>query len=58
MAGDVEVTGDLTAGTTVFDRRPRGDWRKNMEVVTEFDKHEVAEALVRGLRFAAQETRD
>lgn len=58
MAGDVEVSGNLTTGTTVFDRRPRGDWRKNMEVVTEFDRRELAEALVRGLRYAAQETRD
>jgi purine nucleosidase len=57
MAGDVEVTGELTTGMTVYDRRPRRDWRMNMEVVTQFDAVEVREAISRGIRYAAQETR-
>jgi inosine-uridine nucleoside N-ribohydrolase len=58
MAGDVEVAGELTAGMTVFDRRPRRAWRINMEVAMSGDLAELQEALLRGLRFAAQETRD
>jgi purine nucleosidase len=57
MAGDVEVAGELTSGMTVFDRRPRPDWRTNMDVAMTADLVELQEAVVRGLRFAAQETR-
>ena len=56
MAGDVEITGELTTGMTVFDRRPRGTWRNNMDVVISADGTEVCEAVMRGLRYAAQET--
>ena len=58
MAGDVEVTGELTAGMTVFDQRPRRDWRINMDVAVSADMAELQEAVLRGLRFAAQETRE
>ncbi len=57
MAGDVETVGELTRGVTVFDRRPRPDWRKNMEVVLEADQAEVQAAILRGLKYAGQETR-
>ena len=56
MAGDVEVAGELTAGMTVFDRRPRSDWRNNMEVAVQGDVSEIRAAILRGLRFAAQQT--
>lgn len=58
MAGDVEVSGSLTRGMTVFDRRVRRVWRANMDVVVGADLLELREALVRGLKFAGQETRD
>lgn len=57
MAGDVETTGELTAGMTVFDRRPRSSSQNNMEVASKGDVGEIREAILRGLRFAAQETR-
>ena len=57
MAGDVETFGELTRGATVFDRRPRPDWRKNMEVVVEAATPEVQAAILRGLKYAGQETR-
>ncbi len=57
MAGDVEVTGELTRGMTVYDRRSPREWRANMDVVTHFDASEVRAAVLRGIRYAAQETR-
>ena len=57
MAGDVETTGELTRGATIFDRRPRPAWRKNMEVVVDADLAEVRAAVLRGLKYAGQETR-
>ena len=57
MAGDVEVAGELTAGMTVFDKRPRTEWRNNMDVAVSGDVAEIRESILRGLRFAAQETR-
>jgi purine nucleosidase len=58
MAGDVEVSGSLTRGMTIFDRRVRRVWRANMDVVVGADLLELRESLVRGLKFAGQETRD
>jgi purine nucleosidase len=52
MAGDVETRGELTTGQTVFDRRVRPMWRRNMEVVTDFHAEAVKEAIVRGLQAA------
>jgi purine nucleosidase len=37
MAGDVEVLGELTRGSTVFDRRIPAEWSHNMEVATTID---------------------
>ena len=56
MAVDVEVSGELTTGMTVFDRRPRATWRNNTDVATSAQSSDVCEAIMRGLRFAAQET--
>ena len=52
MAGDVETSGELTTGMTVFDRRRLPDWRKNMEVVVDMDGEKVIEEIIRGLNRA------
>jgi purine nucleosidase len=52
MAGDVEIMGDLTMGATVFDRRRRPAWRRNMEVAVEIDSAKVIEAIIRSLNAA------
>jgi purine nucleosidase len=56
MAGKVETRGELTRGTTVFDQRLRPEWLMNMEVATGVDSGEVNAAIVRGLRYAGQQT--
>ncbi len=56
VAGDVETQGILTRGATVFDRRSRQKWQFNMEVATDVDAAEVRERVIRGLRFAGQQT--
>jgi len=50
MAGDVETTGRLTTGETVFDRRPHPDWRMNMEVAVDIDVNGASDSIVRGLK--------
>mgnify|MGYP000005766232 FL=1 len=49
MAGDVETSGTLTTGATVFDRRLTPVWRPNMEVATEIDVNAVTDCLIREL---------
>ncbi len=56
MAGDVESSGRLTRGATVFDRRVRPAWRTNMEVAIGIDETAILDCIVRGLRFAGQQT--
>ncbi len=56
MAGDVETVGDLTAGATVFDRRPRKVWRNNMEVAVDVDEAAATDYILRGLKYAGQES--
>lgn len=56
MAGDVETSGELTRGATVFDRRERREWRTNMEVAIGVDAPAIVDCLARGLKFAGQET--
>lgn len=56
MAGDVETTGLLTCGTTVFDRRPRPQWRPNMEVAVNVDVAAVHDGLLRCLRNAGEQS--
>ncbi|MGV3485192.1 MAG: nucleoside hydrolase [Planctomycetaceae bacterium] len=56
MAGDVETRGELTRGATIFDRRVRRHWQFNMEVAIDVDAGEAAERIIRGLRFAGQQT--
>ncbi len=57
MAGDVETTGELTVGMTVFDRRDVPAWRHNMDVAVEMRTEEVTEAIVRSLIEAARRER-
>jgi len=53
MAGDVETSGELTTGATVFDRRRIPEWRPNMDVATEVHSAAVLDAMIRGLAHAA-----
>ena len=54
MAGDVETLGELTVGTTVFDRRRVPAWRHNMEVAVDMQADGVIDAIIRGLNGAAR----
>ncbi|MCA9128878.1 MAG: nucleoside hydrolase [Planctomycetales bacterium] len=54
MAGEVEVAGDLTRGTTVFDRRSPRQWRTNMEVAASIDAQAARDAIYNSLKFAGQ----
>ena len=54
MAGDVETSGELTVGATVFDRRQTPRWRINMEVATSVDAAAVEDGMLRCLRVAGQ----
>jgi len=54
MAGDVETTGELTKGATVFDRRANCRWRSNMEVATDVDVAAVTDCILRGLADAGR----
>lgn len=49
MYGDVETTGELTFGATVFDRRSRPDRQPNLEVATNVDADAARDALLTGL---------
>lgn len=49
LAGDVETGGELTTGSTVFDRRLDPSWRPNMEVATSVDESAVTDCILRGL---------
>lgn len=56
MAGDVEISGELTAGTTVFDRRVTYRGPRNMEVARELDVAAVTDCVLRGLTEAGRGT--
>ena len=56
MAGDVETSGDLTTGMTVFDRRGVRKWPMNMEVALDIDANAAKDCVVRGLMKASLET--
>ncbi len=53
MAGDVETTGDLTTGATVFDRRRVPAWRHNMEVAIDMQTEQVIEEIIRTVNSSA-----
>ena len=54
LAGDVEVSGELSRGMTLFDRRPLAEWTPNMEVAIGVQVGEIRERLVVRLRRAAE----
>ncbi|MFG0260922.1 MAG: nucleoside hydrolase [Novipirellula sp. JB048] len=56
MAGRVETRGEWTRGMTVFDQRLRPEWPVNMEVALGVDADEAQAMLVRGLRYAGQQS--
>ena len=56
MAGDVETHGQLTRGATVFDQREHREWRNNMDVALGVDHAAIVDCIVRGLKFAGQNT--
>ena len=53
LAGDVETSGQLTSGMTVFDRRPHPEWRRNIEVALDCDVEAVRDVILRSLTSAA-----
>ena len=53
LYGDVETSGDLTLGTTLFDRRIRPDNQSNMQVITEIDVVATMDYVLRGLATAS-----
>jgi len=55
LAGDVETGGELSRGTTIFDRRSPRQWRTNMEVAQSIDKLAAYDAFYNCLKYAAQE---
>lgn len=56
LNGDVETSGELTTGVTVFDRRESSHSRGNIEVALEVDAAAVADCIVRGLAEAGKQT--
>lgn len=54
MYGDVEVAGELTTGTTVFDRRRVPASRHNMDVAVDMDTAGVVRHIIAALRGAAR----
>lgn len=56
MSGDVEVTGTLTRGMSVFDRRMRPEWPVNMEVARRASVADVQASIIRSLKYAGQQT--
>ena len=56
LHGDVETSGELTTGVTVFDRRESSRPRGNMEVALEVDAAGTADCVVRGLAEAGKQT--
>jgi purine nucleosidase len=56
MHGDVETSGELTRGATVFDRRRLPQSRPNIEVAVNADAAAVTDCILRGLTEAARAT--
>jgi len=53
LYGDVESSGDLTLGSTIFDCRIHPDNQPNMEVVTDIDVNATMDYILRGLATAS-----
>ena len=54
LCGDVEISGELTTGTTVFDRRMTFRGPKNMEVAKEIEVSAVTDCILRALTDAGR----
>ncbi len=54
MGGDVECSGELTSGVTVFDRRLNPWWRPNMDVAITVDAAAVKDYIIRSLQAAGR----
>lgn len=50
LAGDVEVSGELTRGVTVFDRRDAREWRTNIDVGETIEVGKVKRTLLNLLK--------
>lgn len=57
VAGDVEVSGELTLGATVFDRRRRPEWRANMHLAVDVNVAAVTDYIMQGLSAAGAASR-
>lgn len=51
-AVDVELSGELTTGATVFDRRRIREWRTNVAVATKVDVPALRDCVLRGIATA------
>jgi inosine-uridine nucleoside N-ribohydrolase len=51
-AADVELSGELTTGATVFDRRRLRQWRTNVAVATKVDAAAARDCVLRGIAAA------
>jgi inosine-uridine nucleoside N-ribohydrolase len=52
VAADIELSGELTTGATVFDRRRLREWRTNIAVATKVDAVAVRDCILRGIAMA------
>jgi purine nucleosidase len=52
VAADVELSGELTRGATVFDRRRIRQWRTNLAVATKVDVASAVDCILRGIAAA------
>ncbi len=52
MSVDVELSGELTRGATVFDRRRANAWQTNLDVLTDVDIQGVLDYVTRLIRTA------
>jgi len=57
MSADVETTGRLTSGMTVFDRRPNAQSRGDMEVATSIDRDAAFDFIMQGIRNAGAQSK-
>jgi inosine-uridine nucleoside N-ribohydrolase len=56
LSGDVETSGEIATGATIFDRRPHAAHRADIEVALEVDAAAVADCLLRSLAEAGRQT--
>ena len=54
MAGDVELSGELTRGATVFDQRVPQVWRNNMEVAVDLEIESAVEEIIQLLKYISR----